>query len=85
MICNYPLRSDNIIFEKLKKILSEQLEINESLITLESNIVDDLGASSLDLVDLAMSVEDEFGIEVPDELIETVQTVGDVVNFIEEN
>lgn len=74
-----------MIFEKLKKILSEQLEINESLITLESNIVDDLGASSLDLVDLAMSVEDEFGIEVPDELIETVQTVGDVVNFIEEN
>ena len=74
-----------MIFEKLKKILSEQLEINESLITLESNIVDDLGTSSLDLVDLAMSVEDEFGIEVPDELIETVQTVGDVVNFIEEN
>lgn len=74
-----------MIFEKLKKILSEQLEINENLITLESNIVDDLGASSLDLVDLAMSVEDEFGIEVPDELIETVQTVGDVVNFIEEN
>lgn len=74
-----------MIFEKLKKILSEQLEINESLITLESNIVDDLGATSLDLVDLAMSVEDEFGIEVPDELIETVQTVGDVVNFIEEN
>ena len=74
-----------MIFEKLKKILSEQLEINESLITLETNIVDDLGASSLDLVDLAMSVEDEFGIEVPDELIETVQTVGDVVNFIEEN
>lgn len=74
-----------MIFEKLKKILSEQLEINENLITLESNIVDDLGATSLDLVDLAMSVEDEFGIEVPDELIETVQTVGDVVNFIEEN
>ena len=74
-----------MIFEKLKKILSEQLEINENLITLESNIVDDLGATSLDLVDLAMSVEDEFGMEVPDELIETVQTVGDVVNFIEEN
>lgn len=74
-----------MIFEKLKKILSEQLEINESLITLESNIVDDLGATSLDLVDLAMSIEDEFGIEVPDELVETVQTVGDVVNFIEEN
>ena len=74
-----------MIFYMLKKILSEQLEINENLITLESNIVDDLGATSLDLVDLAMSVEDEFGIEVPDELIETVQTVGDVVNFIEEN
>lgn len=74
-----------MVFEKLVELLSSQLEIEEEYITLESDLTDDLGASSLDLVDLAMSIEDEFGIEVPDELIETVKTVGDVVNFIEEN
>lgn len=73
-----------MVFEKLKKILSEQLEIEEDYITLDSNIVDDLGASSLDIVDIVMSIEDEFSLEVPDELIEKVQTVGDIVDFIEE-
>lgn len=74
-----------MIFEKLTEILSSQLEIEKEIISLDSDLADDLGASSLDLVDLAMSIEDEFGIEVPDDLIETVKTVGDVVNFIEEN
>ncbi len=74
-----------MVFEKLADILCSQLELEKSEITLDSDLADDLGASSLDLVDLAMSIEDEFGIEVPDELIETVKTVGDVVNFIEEN
>ncbi len=74
-----------MIFEKLKKILSEQLEISEDMITLESDIADDLGANSIDLVDLVMSIEDEFGIEIPEELIETVHTVGDVVDYIEEH
>lgn len=73
-----------MIFEKIKKILSEQLEIDEKFITLESNIEDDLGANSLDLVDLVMSIEDDFGIEVPEELIDKVKTVGDIVDFIEE-
>ena len=73
-----------MVFEKLKKILSEQLEIEEDSINLDSNIVDDLGASSLDIVDIVMSIEDEFSLEVPDELIEKVQTVGDIVDFIEE-
>ncbi len=73
-----------MVFEKLKKILSEQLEIEEDYINLDSNIVDDLGASSLDIVDIVMSIEDEFSLEVPDELIEKVQTVGDIVDFIEE-
>lgn len=72
-----------MILEKLKKILSEQLEIDEEEITLESNIIDDLGADSLDLVDMAMAVEDEFNIELPEEMLETVQTVGDVIEFIE--
>ena len=74
-----------MVFEKIRKILSEQLEIEEDDITLDSNIVEDLGADSLDLVDLVMSVEEEFEIEVPDEEIENIKTVGDVVNFIESN
>ncbi|MBQ8783524.1 MAG: acyl carrier protein [Clostridia bacterium] len=72
-----------MVFEKIKKILSEQLELDEEEITLESNIVDDLGADSLDLVDMAMTVEDEFGLELPDEMLETVQTVEDVIRYIE--
>ncbi|MBQ8227875.1 MAG: acyl carrier protein [Clostridia bacterium] len=72
-----------MIFEKLKSILSQQLEIDPDLITEDSNLFDDLGADSLDLVDMAMSVEDEFGIELPEEMIETVQTVSDVIKYIE--
>ena len=74
-----------MIFEKVKQILSAQLEIDENMITLDSDLIEDLGANSLDLVDLVMSVEDEFGLEVPENLLDTVHTVGDVVNFIEEN
>lgn len=73
-----------MVFEKLKKILSEQLEIKEDYINLDSNIVDDLGASSLDIVDIVTCIENEFSLELPDELIENVQTVGDIVDFIEE-
>ena len=79
-------RTESImVFEKLRKILSEQLEIDEDRITLDSDIADDLGANSLDLVDLVMSIEDEFGIEIPEELAESVHTVGDIVDYIEEN
>ena len=73
------------MFEKLKEIISEQLEVNVEDITLESNIMDDFDADSLDLVDIVMSVEDEFGVEVPEDAVEKIKTVGDVVNFIEEN
>ena len=74
-----------MVFEKLRAIISEQLEISEELITMESNLMEDFDADSLDLVDLVMSVEDEFGVEVPEEAVESLKTVGDVVNFIEEN
>ena len=74
-----------MVFEKLRDIISEQLEISEELITMESNLMDDFDADSLDLVDLVMSVEDEFGVEVPEEAVENLKTVGDVVRFIEEN
>ena len=71
-----------MVFEKIRHILSEQLDIAED-ITMESNIAEDLGADSMDVVDLIMSIEDEFEIEVPDESVENIKTVGDVVNFIE--
>ena len=74
-----------MVFEKLREIISEQLEISEELITMESNIRDDFDADSLDLVDIVMSVEDEFDVEVPEDAVEKMKTVGDVVKFIEEN
>ena len=74
-----------MVFEKLREIISEQLEISEELITMESNLMEDFDADSLDLVDLVMSVEDEFGVEVPEEAVENLKTVGDVVKFIEDN
>ncbi len=70
-------------FEKIRTILSEQLSVEEDEITLDSNIIDDLGADSLDLVDMAMTVEDEFGVELPEEMLEKVQTVEDVINYID--
>lgn len=73
-----------MVFEKIKKIISEQLEVDESIITEDSSVTSDLGADSLDLVDLAMSIEDEFNIEFSDEVIEKVKTVGDIVRYIEE-
>lgn len=74
-----------MVFEKLRAIISEQLEISEELITMDSDLMEDFDADSLDLVDLVMSVEDEFGVEVPDEAADELKTVGDVVRFIEEN
>ena len=74
-----------MIFEKVKGILAEQLDIDEDSITADSSIVEDLGADSLDIVDLVMSLEDEFDTEIPDEAIECIKTVGDIVHYIEEN
>ncbi len=69
-------------FEKIADILAEQLDADRESMTMETRIADDLGADSLDLVDLLMSVEDEFGIEIPDEDVEEIQTIGDIVNYI---
>ncbi len=74
-----------MVFEKIRKILSDQFDVEEDEITLETNIVDDLGADSLDVVDLLMSIEEEFEVEVPDDDIEKFKLVGDIVNYIEEN
>lgn len=82
---NYLFGGIVMIFEKIRKILSEQLGVEESTIQRESLLAEDLGADSLDAIDIVMSVEDEFGLEVPDEVIESMTTVGDIVKFIEEN
>lgn len=73
------------VFEKLQKIIAEQLEIPENEIESDSDIIDDLGADSLDIVDLVMSIEDEFGIEMPDEAVEQMRTVEDAVKYIEDH
>ena len=69
-------------FEKIRACLAEQLDIEPDEITMDSNILDDFGADSLDLVDLVMALEDEFEVEVPDDAIESFHTVGDVVRFV---
>lgn len=74
-----------MVFEKIRTLLSEQLDIEEDDITMDSKIADDLGADSLDVVDLIMAIEDEFELEIPDEDIENIKTVGDVVNYINDN
>ncbi len=75
----------NEIFEKVKKIVSEQLGVEEEIVNMESTFVDDLAADSLDIVELVMSIEEEFDIEISDEDAEKIVTVGDVVKYIEKN
>ncbi|MCL2089092.1 MAG: acyl carrier protein [Oscillospiraceae bacterium] len=72
------------MFDKVKVILIDQLDAKDEAISLESTIIDDLGADSLDVVDLIMSIEEEFEIEVPEDQIEGLKTVGDIVKYIEE-
>lgn len=72
-----------MVFDKVKAIIVDQLDVEEEKVTLEASITEDLGADSLDVVDLVMSFEDEFGIEIPDEDVENVKTVGDIVKLIE--
>lgn len=72
------------IFDKLKELDVDQLGVEEDEVTMEATMQDDLGADSLDLVDLVMSVEEEFGVKVADEDLENIKTVGDIVNYIEE-
>ena len=74
-----------MIFEKVAAVLAEQLDAEEDAITLDTSLVDDLGADSLDVVDLVMTLEDEFDMEIPDEDITEVRTVGDVVKYLEEH
>ena len=73
------------IFETVKAITAEQLDIDERLITMDSSFINDLEADSLDLVQLLMAFEDEYDMEISDEEAEEISTVGDAVNYIKEN
>ena len=72
-----------MVFEKLRGMICDQLDLDPETVTEESLIIEDLGADSLDIVDLVMTIEEEFNVEVPDEEIENIRTVGDVVKFID--
>ena len=74
-----------MVFERIREIICDQLDLEEDKVTMDSDIMEDFEADSLDVVDLVMSIEDEFGLEVPDDQIENFRTVGDVVRYNEEN
>ena len=76
--------SDQAIEQKIKKIIVEQLGVNEDQVTPEAKFIEDLGADSLDTVELVMALEEEFGSEIPDEEAEKLISVGDVIRYIEE-
>ena len=76
-----------MVFEKLRELICDEFELDEECVTLESNLMEDLGVDSIDLVDLGMTVEDVFEVEMPfdDDDLEKIETVGDLVNYIEKN
>ncbi|MFN2541292.1 MAG: acyl carrier protein [Chthoniobacterales bacterium] len=76
--------ADKSIEEKVKDIIVEQLGVNPEQVTAEASFIEDLGADSLDIVELVMAFEEEFGVELPDEDAEKLQTGGDVIRYIEE-
>lgn len=73
-----------MVFEKVKSIIIGQLGVEDEKVTMDAVIQDDLGADSLDIVDLVMSFEEEFDIEIPDDQVENIKTVGDIVKYIED-
>ena len=73
------------IFEKVKDLIADQLDVaDKDNITEASSITDDLGADSLDVVDLVMALEDEFSVEIPEDEVENIKTVGDIIKYIED-
>ncbi|HEY5468268.1 MAG TPA: acyl carrier protein [Coriobacteriia bacterium] len=73
------------LFEKIKGVIVEQLGVDEDDVAEDASFVDDLGADSLDIVELVMALEEEFGVSIPDEQAEKIKIVGDAVDFIVEN
>ena len=77
--------SSEEVFEKVKEIIVEQLGVSDTAVSMEASFIDDLGADSLDIVELIMALEEEFDVEIPDSEAEKAVTVGDVVDYIKEN
>lgn len=73
------------IFDRVKTVIIDQLGADEDAVTMEASFIDDLGADSLDIVELVMGLETEFDLEIPDDKAESIKTVGDAVNYIKEN
>ena len=76
--------SEKSIEQRVKDIIVEQLGVNADQVTAEAKFIEDLGADSLDTVELVMALEEEFGAEIPDEQAEKLQSVGDVIKYVEE-
>ena len=72
------------VFDRIREYLADQLDVDPDKITPDSDIVEDFGADSLDVVDMITTLSDEFGVEIPDEEIENFHTVGDVVQYVED-
>jgi len=79
------MAAEKTIEQRIKDIIVEQLGVNADQVTSDAKFIEDLGADSLDTVELVMALEEEFGLEVPDEEAEKLQSVGDVIKYIEEN
>jgi acyl carrier protein len=73
------------IFDKVKDVIVDQLNVEEADVTEEASFIDDLGADSLDIVELVMALEEQFGVSIPDEEAESIKTVGDAVSYITEH
>lgn len=73
------------IFDKVKEIIVDQLGVEEDEVSLESSFIEDLGADSLDIVELIMALEEEFGLEIPDDEAEKIASVNDAIEYIREN
>ena len=71
-----------MVFDKVKEIINDTLSCGEDIITMDAVLIDDLGADSLDLFELVMSMEEEFGVEIPSEDLEKIATVGDVIDYL---
>ncbi|MFR5262588.1 MAG: acyl carrier protein [Christensenellales bacterium] len=74
-----------MVFEKIRDIIVDQLKLEETMVTMDTNLMKDLEADSLDAVEIIMGIEEEFDLEIPDEEAETFQLVGDLVKYVEEN
>ena len=84
MVSDIKKEAKLMVFEKVKSVIADQLGVDEDSITMDSSFVDDLGADSLDIVELIMGLETEFDLEIPDEEAENILSVGDAVSYIKD-